>query len=300
MPISLKTGSGGLPISAVLPLNSTQTIYTPEEGGVWLRSGTITDDLTTYPEATPNLAAFFDNFFSHASETNNHGGTVVTDGTDFWVIDRLASIAYKYDSAGAYTGTSVSIPTTMSSPEGGIWDGTNYWVTDGIAGFVVQYDSSFSATGTEFDISAEIPDSDNARGLAWDGTYFYIAGNSDRFIFRYDAAGAYTNFSFGFQTAITSVIDLEFFDGFLWVMEAGGKTFKFNLDGVYTGDSFEPLTTSDTTSPYAITSDSESFWIGGDNNDIVSEFTFYTGIASSTDNLAFDTDYGKPLYVKVA
>jgi len=296
MPISLKTGSGGLPISTVLPLNSTQTIYTPEEGGVWLRSGTITDDLTTYPEATPSLAAFFDNFFSHASETNNHGGAVVTDGTDFWVIDRLASIAYKYDSAGAYTGTSVSIPTTMSSPEGGIWDGTNYWVTDGIAGFVVQYDSSFSATGTEFDISAEIPDSDNARGLAWDGTYFYIAGNSDRFIFRYDAAGAYTNFSFGFQTAITSVIDLEFFDGFLWVMEAGGKTFKFNLDGVYTGDSFEPLATSDTTSPYAITSDSESFWIGENNNDIVSEFTFYTGIAFP----AFDTHSGKPLYVKVA
>ena len=298
MPISLKTGSGGLPISAVLPLNSTQTIYTPEEGGVWLRSGTITDDLTTYPEATPSLAAFFDNFFSHASETNNHGGAVVTDGTDFWVIDRLASIAYKYDSAGAYTGTSVSIPTTMSRPEGGTWDGTNYWVTDGIAGFVVQYDSSFSATGTEFDISAEIPDSDNARGLAWDGTYFYIAGNSDRFIFRYDAAGAYTNFSFGFQTEITSVIDLEFFDGFLWVMEAGGRTFKFNLDGVYTWDSFEPLATSDTTSPYAITSDSESFWIGGNNNGIVgvSEFTSYAGIAFP----AFDTHSGKPLYVKVA
>ena len=294
MPISLKTGSGGLPISAVLPLNSTQTIYTPEEGGVWLRSGTITDDLTTYPEATPNLAAFFDNFFSHASETNNPGA-VVTDGTDFWVIDRLVSIAYKYDSAGAYTGTSVSIPTTMSSPEGGIWDGTNYWVTDGIAGFVVQYDSSFSATGTEFDISAEIPDSDNARGLAWDGTYFYIAGNSDRFIFRYDAAGAYTNFSFSCEAAATSVIDLEFFDGFLWVMEAGGQTFKFNLDGVYTGDFFETLATSDSTSTYGITSDSESFWVGGDNNDIVSEFTFYTGIFA-----AFDKDSVTPLYVKVA
>ena len=294
MPISLKTGSGGLPISAVLPLNSTQTIYTPEEGGVWLRSGTITDDLTTYPEATPNLAAFFDNFFSHASEANNPGA-VVTDGTDFWVIDRLVSIAYKYDSAGAYTGTSVSIPTTMSSPEGGIWDGTNYWVTDGIAGFVVQYDSSFSATGTEFDISAEIPD-DNARGLAWDGTYFYIAGNSDRFIFRYDAAGAYTNFSFGFQTAITSVIDLEFFDGFLWVIESYGKTFKYNLDGEYTGDFFEVVATSDTTDPYAITSDSESFWIGGGNNSTVSQFTPYAGIAFP----AFDTDSGKPLYVKVA
>ena len=294
MPISLKTGSGGLPISAVLPLNSTQTIYTPEEGGVWLRSGTITDDLTTYPKATPNLAAFFDNFFSHSSETN-HGGTVVTDGTDFWVIDRLASIAYKYDSAGAYTGTSVSIPTTMSSPEGGIWDGTNYWVTDGIAGFVVQYDSSFSATGTEFDISAEIPDSDNARGLAWDGTYFYIAGNGDRFIFRYDAAGAYTNFSFSFEYSATSVIDLEFFDGFLWVMAAGGQTFKFNLDGVYTGDFFEALATSDSTSTYGITSDSESFWVGGYNNNIVSEFTFYTGIASASDK-----DSGIPLYVKVA
>ena len=296
MPISLKTGSGGLPISTVLPLNSTQTIYTPEEGGVWLRSGTITDDLTTYPEATPNLAAFFDNFFSHASETNTPGA-VVTDGTDFWVIDRLVSIAYKYDSAGAYTGTSVSIPTTMSEAEGGAWDGTNYWVTDGIAGFVVQYDSSFSATGTEFDISAEIPDNDNARGLAWDGTYFYIAGNSDRFIFRYDAAGAYTNFSFSFEYSATSVIDLEFFDGFLWVIESYGKTFKYNLDGEYTGDFFEVVATSDTTDPYAITSDSESFWIGGDNNDIVSEFTFYTGIASS---LSFDTDYGKPLYVKVA
>ena len=295
MPISLKTGSGGLPISTVLPLNSTQTIYTPEEGGVWLRSGTITDDLTTYPEATPNLAAFFDNFFSHASETNTPGA-VVTDGTDFWVID-IVSIAYKYDSAGAYTGTSVSIPTTMSRPEGGTWDGTNYWVTDGIAGFVVQYDSSFSATGTEFDISAEIPDSDNARGLAWDGTYFYIAGNSDRFIFRYDAAGAYTNFSFSFEYSATSVIDLEFFDGFLWVMAAGGQTFKFNLDGVYTGDFFETLATSDSTSTYGITSDSESFWVGGYNNNIVSEFTFYTGIASS---LSFDTDYGKPLYVKVA
>ena len=293
MPISLKTGSGGLPISAVLPLNSTQTIYTPEEGGVWLRSGTITDDLTTYPKATPNLAAFFDNFFSHASEANSPGA-VVTDGTDFWVIDRFASIAYKYDSAGAYTGTSVSIPTTMSSPEGGTWDGTNYWVTDGIAGFVVQYDSSFSATGTEFDISAEIPD-DNARGLAWDGTYFYIAGNSDRFIFRYDAAGAYTNFSFSFEYSATSVIDLEFFDGFLWVMAAGGQTFKFNLDGVYTGDFFETLATSDSTSTYGITSDSESFWVGGDDNNIVSEFTFYTGIAAASDK-----DSGKPLYVKVA
>ena len=292
MPISLKTGSGGLPISAVLPLNSTQTIYTPEEGGVWLRSGTITDDLTTYPEATPNLAAFFDNFFSHASETNTPGA-VVTDGTDFWVID-IVSIAYKYDSAGAYTGTSVSIPTTMSRPEGGTWDGTNYWVTDGISGFVVQYDSSFSATGTEFDISAEIP-GDNARGLAWDGTYFYIAGNGDRFIFRYDAAGAYTNFSFSFEYSATSVIDLEFFDGFLWVMAAGGQTFKFNLDGVYTGDFFEPSTTSDTTSTYGITSDSESFWVGGYNNNIVSEFTFYTGIASASDK-----DSGIPLYVKVA
>ena len=295
MPISLKTGSGGLPISAVLPLNSTQTIYTPEEGGVWLRSGTITDDLTTYPEATPNLAAFFDNFFSHASETNSPGA-VVTDGTDFWVIDRLVSIAYKYDSAGAYTGTSVSILTTMSRPEGSTWDGTNYWVTDGIAGFVVQYDSSFSATGTEFDISAEIPDNGNARGLAWDGTYFYIAGNSDRFIFRYDAAGAYTNFSFSFQTAITSVIDLEFFDGFLWVIESYGKTFKYNLDGEYTGDFFEVVATSDTTDPYAITSDSESFWIGGGNNSTVSQFTPYAGIAFP----AFDTDSGKPLYVKVA
>jgi len=294
MPISLKTGSGGLPISTVLPLNSTQTIYTPEEGGVWLRSGTITDDLTTYPEATPNLAAFFDNFFSHASETNNPGA-VVTDGTDFWVIDRLVSIAYKYDSAGAYTGTSVSIPTTMSRPEGCTWDGTNYWVTDGIAGFVVQYDSSFSATGTEFDISAEIPDNGNARGLAWDGTYFYIAGNSDRFIFRYDAAGAYTNFSFSFEYSATSVIDLEFFDGFLWVMAAGGQTFKFNLDGVYTGDFFETLATSDSTSTYGITSDSESFWVGGDDNNIVSEFTFYTGIAAASDK-----DSGKPLYVKVA
>ena len=293
MPISLKTGSGGLPISTVLPLNSTQTIYTPEEGGVWLRSGTITDDLTTYPEATPNLAAFFDNFFSHASETNNPGA-VVTDGTDFWVIDRLVSIAYKYDSAGAYTGTSVSILTTMSRPEGSTWDGTNYWVTDGIAGFVVQYDSSFSATGTEFDISAEIP-GDNARGLAWDGTYFYIAGNSDRFIFRYDAAGAYTNFSFSFEYSATSVIDLEFFDGFLWVMAAGGQTFKFNLDGVYTGDFFETLATSDSTSTYGITSDSESFWVGGDDNNIVSEFTFYTGIAAASDK-----DSGKPLYVKVA
>jgi hypothetical protein len=293
MPISLKTGSGGLPVSAILPLNSTQTIYTPEEGGVWLRSGTITDDLTTYPKATPNLAAFFDNFFEHASELTN-ARTVVTDGTDFWVIDGVARIAYKYDSAGAYTGTSVSIATTMSNPEGGIWDGTNYWVTDTIEEVVVQYDSSFSATGTEFDISAEIPN--NAQGLAWDGTYFYIASNTDNLIFRYDAAGAYTGFSFSFGSETTNVKDLEFFDGFLWLMEASGKTFKYNLDGEYIGDFFEVVATSETTDPYAITSDSESFWIGGSNNSIVSQFTSYAGIAF----LASDTDSGKPLYVKVA
>jgi len=292
MPISLKTGSGGLPISAILPLNSTQTIYTPEEGGVWLRSGTITDDFTTYPEATPNLAAFFDNFFEYASELTD-ADTVITDGTDFWVIGS-GRIAYKYDSAGAYTGTSVSLTATMSSPQGGIWDGTNYWVTDGPAKFVVQYDSSFSATGTEFDISAEIPS--NAQGLAWDGTYFYIAGNLDNFIFRYDAAGAYTNFSFSFEAETGIVKDLEFFDGFLWVIESYGKTFKYNLDGEYTGDFFEVVATSDTTDPYAITSDSESFWIGGGNNSTVSQFTPYAGIAFP----AFDTDSGKPLYVKVA
>jgi hypothetical protein len=293
MPISLKTGSGGLPISAILPLNATQTIYTPEEGGVWLRSGTITDDLTTYPEATTVLAAFFDNFFSHASEITDPS-TVITNGTDFWVIDGVARIAYKYDSAGAYTGTSVSIATTMSNPEGGIWDGTNYWVTDGSADVVVQYDSSFLATGTEFDISAEIPS--NAQGLAWDGTYFYIAGNSSKLIYRYNAAGVYAGFSFSFENETTSVKDLEFFDGFLWVMEAGGKTFKYNLDGEYTGDFFEVAATSETTNPYAITSDSESFWIGGSNNKIVSQFTPYVGIAF----IAFDTDSEKPLYVKVA
>jgi len=295
MPISLKTGGGGLPISTILPLNSTQTVYTPEEGGVWLRSGTITDDLITYPEATPNLAAFFDNFFGHASELTD-ARTVITDGTDFWVIG-VGRIAYKYDSAGAYTGTSVPISTTMLDPRGGIWDGTNYWVTDGTAEFVVQYDSSFSVTGTEFDISAEI--SSNAQGLAWDGTYLYIAGNngaSNSFIFRYDAAGAYTGFSFSFENEATSIKDLEFFDGFLWVMTISGSVFKYGLDGIYTGDFFEIAATSETTNPYAITSDSESFWIGGSNKNIVSQFTAYAGIAF----IAFDTDSGKPLYVKVA
>jgi len=291
MPISLKTGGGGLPISAILPLNATQTVYTPEEGDVWLRSGTITDDLTTYPKATTTLAAFFDNFFSNSSEVT-YADAVITDGTIFWVIS-TGRIAYKYDVTGTYTGTSSNVSTSISTIRGGTWDGTNFWLVDQSDGNVKQFDTDFNYTGTFFSTQGVSP-----TGIAWDGTYLYVGEDDveDRNIYRYDSAGTYTNFSFPYNNETATLKDITVLDGFLWLMEVGGKTFKYNLDGEYTGDFFEVVATSNTTNPYGITSDSDSFWIGGNDNSVVSEFTSYAGIAF----LAFDTDSGKPLYVKVA
>jgi len=292
MPISLKTGSGGLPISAILPLNSTQTIYTPEGGGVWLRSGTITDDLTTYPKATTTLAGYFDNFFSHGSELTN-AVLVVTNGTDFWVIKDNA-YSYKYDSSGSYASTP-QILSGVAGPVSGVWDGANYHFLSGPDRDITEFDSNLSATGSSFSAAGQIfggSSIDDAIGLTWDGTYFYAANRSN--VYQYSAGGSYTGFSF--SHANSTLQDIEYFDGFLWLMEASGKTLKYGLDGIYTGDFFEVVATSDTTNPYGITSDSESFWIGGSNNNIVSQFTPYVGIAF----IAFDTDSEKPLYVKVA
>lgn len=291
MPTKLGGGAGGLPINSIVPMNTSELIYTEDNGSKWLRSGTVSNDLNQYPLASKNLAAFFDTFFSIATEETSPKA-IAWDGTHFWLLG-LGNTVYKYDAEGVYTGTSFG---PISGATGMTWDGAYFWVTIGAGDRVDQYDATFTATGVTFSTSAQIT---NPEGIAWDGTGFWIAdrtnATTDR-VYKYDDQGSYTGTSFVYGDQSKNAYGVAFADGHVWVVTASGAVLKIHPDDGFTGDFFDISTSSGLSAPTGITWDGDAFWIIGDNLDVVSKFERYVGMAFRKD----DPNSEKPLYVRVA
>lgn len=294
MPIKLGGGGSGLPMNSIVPMNISELIHTEDNGSTWLRSGTVSNDLTQYPLAAKSLAAYFKTYFSTAAQETTPKA-IAWNGAHFWVIG-LARVAYQYDAQGAYTGVSKNISPQVGNPTGITWDGAHYWVVDAAAKIVKQFDSNFSSTGVSFSTASEIT---TAEGLAWDGSGFWIAergnGTTDQ-VFKYDTQGVYTGKSHIYANQSKNAYGVEFADGHVWVVTASGAVLKIHPDDGLTGDSFDIAASSSVSSARGITWDGQAFWIIGANLNVVSKFERYVGMPFRKD----DPDSEKPLYVRVA
>ena len=195
------------------------------------------------------------------------------DGEYLCILEDYDNKVYKYTRSGIYTGLNFSVTNEDYNPKGMCWDGEYYWVVGSDSDTVYKYDSSGVYTGVSFYVGAQESIPYNIR---WNGTHFMIVGSINKTIYYYDESGVYGNIYKSIDSITTDPRGLEIIDGvtiitdpeklyrlendkffaaleegdsqirgiafdgtYIWVLTyTNDNIYKFNLDGTYTGFSF--------------------------------------------------------------
>jgi hypothetical protein len=87
-----------------------------------------------------------------------------------------ASISFQY------LGTSFSVGSQDTAPQGITWDGTHFWVIGYGTDAVYKYTSAGVYTGTSFSVASQ---ETFPSGITWDGTHFWVVGDATDKVYKY-------------------------------------------------------------------------------------------------------------------
>ncbi len=212
--------------------------------------------------------------FSVGSEESQSRG-IIWDGTHLWVIGSVSKKAYKYTSAGVYTGISFSVVSEEIAPQDITWDGTHFWVVG--SDKTHKYTAAGVYTGISFSVGSE---ESQSRGIIWDGSHLWVVGSGSDMVYKYTTSGVYTGISFsvGSEDGLPQGIT---WDGtHFWVVGYNQKTvYKYTAVGVYTGISFS--VGSEESQPRGITWDGTHLWVVGSGSHKAYKYTS-TGVYTGT------------------
>lgn len=285
-------GGGGVPVGTVLPIRSSDDVYTAEDGSVWLQSGTFETADGTYPDA------YYEASLQYAGQSISltANGTSVSgaawDGTHWWVVGFSNDAIYKYNTDGTYANASISTASQVGTAQGLAWDGSHLWVSDFSSKIMYRYNvSSGSYTGESIDFSSA---PNYSRGLAWDGSHL-CALLGDGSIYKYALNGVFDS-SFILEDYEGTPSGLIWDGEFFWSGGFSASNIKrYNSDGSYSNYFFSVSEGESGISGLAY--GDGKFGVLDDSSDslvLYAESECY-GIPEAT-----DTDSGLPLYVKVA
>lgn len=290
-------GSGSL-IGDVAPLhvNDTNGLHINAAGEHWLKTGTISSNLVTYPNAKSTEVTgggvYTGTSFSIGSQDGTARG-MCWDGTNYWVTGDTSDLVYKYESDGTYSGQSIN--HGLGSIIDIIWDGTHFWLLR-FNQTMNQYDSSWVATGFTFNVTAVAP---NPHGITWDGTHFWAISKTNNIVYKFDSSGVYTSESFSVTSEVSDARGITWDGTSFYVLDGSSSSstvYKYNDSGVYSGVSFS-ATTEDAT-PYGFTYDGTHLWIIGIANDYAYAYTGYAPFVG-IETAEIGSSTGLPIYVRI-
>jgi len=247
MAISLG-GSSASQVNDNKVINSKANSITTESGEVWLKSGVVSTDTTTYPDGTAFMsgATYTSTNWSVASQMGLPSG-ITWDGSFFWVCDRTNSgLVYKYNASGAYQ--SVSFATSGDSENMGIvWNGSHFYIGGSNAGTIKRYNASGA-----IDSGWSITSQSGVQGVAIIGSVIYVL-RLDGYIYYYNitsSGGTYTGNNINTAAQLGGAEQTLATDGeSLYAVSTAGVAYKYDpLPGGagYLGVSFSvnPLSSS--------------------------------------------------------
>jgi len=105
-------------------------------------------------------------------------------------------------------------------------------------------------------LSAQLND---PRGVTWDGEFFWVVDDNSDTVYKYTASWVYTGFSFSASSESTSLFDIVYIDGSLWISTFADIIYKYSTSGVYSGNSFS--VSSEGTNPAGLTIKDSKMWV---------------------------------------
>ena len=240
--ISAGGGGGGSNVNDNRVINSTATSITTESGEVWLKSGQVSTDISTYPGATR-----FDGGFGYsttnwsiASEMSRAGG-ITWDGSYFYVADRTRNgQIHKYNAAGVYQNVYFHGDNTSSDNEnfGLHWDATTgyFYVADQWDGTAQRINSSYTQ-----DSGWSMTGMSGIYGITVLGNYIYtLRGNYvHKDLLTSSGSSPSISVSISAQTGSGQAQDLTTDGTYLYVKSTSGTVYQYTEASIgYTGLSF--------------------------------------------------------------
>ena len=181
MAISLGGGGSASVINETIDINSTENLITLEDGRVYLKGGVASTDLTTYPDATAELA-YSGTSFSVASQAITPVG-IAWDGTYFWVVGNVTDTIRKFNAAGVDQGVSYSVAAQATNPKGITFDGTYLWVVGTASGKAHKYNTSGVYQNESFAVNSQ---DTSTQGIVSIGTALWTIGKTTDAAYKYE------------------------------------------------------------------------------------------------------------------
>ena len=287
MAISLGGGGSASQVNETIDINSAENLITLEDGRVYLKGGVTSTDLTTYPDATAELAYSGVSFSLSGQTTGSRG--ITWDGSHFFVVDQAANKVFKYTSAGVYTGTQYAL-SIGANPCGITWDGTYFWVVTVNNNAAYKYNASFVYQNVSFSLTSQggLP-----IGIVWDDPYFWIV-KSDKVVYKYNASFVYQNVSFNPTPQEANPTSIAWDGTHLWVIGFTNDTaFQYTTAGVYTGTSISAA--SQETNPRGLTFAGSDLWVTGLTANSAFKYAPQIGVTTSQNA----PDRGHQNYIRI-
>ena len=162
----------------------------------------------------------------------NHNSTgFTTDGTSFWVLDKIEKKVFRYDLNGTSgVGHDLQDPPgndDLGHLEGITTDGLSLWVLDKDEG-VFRYSTTGQFREKSFTLKSE---NSNAAGITTDGSSFWVVDRAKDEVFRYTMAGILLS-SFSVAPSINQPQGIATDGTNIWVVEKQpDRIYPFGLDG---------------------------------------------------------------------
>ena len=246
MAITLGGAGGGSEVNDQKFINSEESLITTSSGQKWLKSGTLSSDTTTYPDATSTFsgATYANTTFNISGQGTDPEGMANDGAGNFWICFNNEAYIRKYNSSFVYQNVQINLGSgadprglfyvassakTSSVSDGGV--AVLYVALSNIGG-VKRYNAS---TGAE--MSGYITNAGNVRGVTVDSDNYVWTIESNGNVKKWNASDntAAANFS-TFGTAGTG--DIFERDGFLWVISNSHVAHKYAKAGTNLVESF--------------------------------------------------------------
>ena len=254
-----------------LHVDDTDGLHVDSNGDAWLKTGVISTDVASYPDAKTSTPAGAQT--GGVYTTNNLPILALTYPKSlefyaghFWILNYNEDTVHKYTSAGTATGITADISSQTTYPHGIAIDGNYLWVLSDVR---IAYRYSL-VDGSYVDSISFATQGTTGNSLVWDGTHMWMMSDDDT-VYKFDTSGVYQNESFSVAGEGTTSQDITW-DGFYFYVYHGDEwVYRYTSAGVYTGEKFDTIETQ----AQAICFDGTNLWVAGSAYDRLYEYTGY-------------------------
>ena len=286
----ISSGGGGSEINDQKAIYSTANLITTESGEVWLKSGVVSTDTTTYPDATTALTGTtYDSDFSLPQMSAPAG--LAFDGTHFHILQNNGYV-YKYTLAGVYV-SNLQLPSTGSWVTGLTYDGTYFYAGDNTNSIIRRYNSSW-VLDTSWSISYSGFNAYHLGLAIVNGVLYALRQNDYCYRFVLTSSGGTANGSFSVAAQTGTATGLLATDGtHLYASNQHQVMFQYTTTGTYTGVSLAVNNYGSNTQSGGAVFESNVIYVTDDQSDKVVKWnkTFSLGMTAADTTLANGTRY---------